>query len=169
MAPPAPPRTSPTCMPGPRSICEAQWAAIVAVGDEVDARLAEGDVRLTMGGEPTFVGIDEPDAPEWNTAAEGEAKQACAAALVRRLRDRFAPSSLLHFGQGKWYPGEPPPRWAFALYWRRDGVPLWREAALIAEEVPAPHATIDKAQRLAHGLAGRLGAERHQVIPAHVA
>ena len=113
---------------------EAQWAAIVAVGDEVDRRLAEGDVRLTMGGEPTFVGRDEPDAAEWNTAADGRHKRACAAALIRRLRDRFAPGSLLHFGQGKWYPGEPLPRWSFALYWRRDGVPLWRDSALISDD-----------------------------------
>jgi uncharacterized protein (DUF2126 family)/transglutaminase-like putative cysteine protease len=146
---------------------DEQWAAIVAVGDEVDRRLAEGDVRLTMGGEPTFVGIDEPDAAEWNTAAEGEHKRACAAALIHRLRDRFAPTSLLHCGQGKWYPGEELPRWAFALYWRRDGVPLWRETALIAEDAQAPHATVDDARRLACSLAERLGLAPDYVIPAY--
>ena len=150
-----------------RPYSDAQWQAIIAAGDAIDQRLTEGDVRLTMGGEPTFVGIDEPDAPEWNTAAEGEAKQACAAALVRRLRDRFAPTSLLHFGQGKWYPGEPLPRWAFALYWRRDGLPLWRESALIAEDAAAPCATAENAERLARTLAGRLGLDADYVIPGY--
>jgi uncharacterized protein (DUF2126 family) len=146
---------------------EAQWAAIVAAGDDVDRRLAEGDVRLTMGGEPTFVGIDEPDAAEWNTAADGEHKRVAAAALIRRLRDRFAPASLLHFGQGKWYPGEELPRWSFALYWRRDGVPLWRDSALISDLPRAQDATPDAAQRLTVGLAERLGLAPDYVIPAY--
>ena len=146
---------------------EAQWAAIVAVGDEVDRRLAEGDVRLTMGGEPTFVGRDEPDAAEWNTAADGRHKRACAATLIRRLRDRFAPGSLLHFGQGKWYPGEPLPRWSFALYWRRDGVPLWRDAALISDDAHGRAADADDALRFARGLTGRLDLEPDHLMPAY--
>jgi uncharacterized protein (DUF2126 family) len=150
-----------------RPYSDEQWRAILAAGDAVDRRLAEGDVRLTMGGEPTFVGIDDPDAPEWNTAAEGAAKQARAATLVRRLRDRFAPDSLLHFGQGKWYPGEPLPRWAFALYWRRDGVPLWRNAALIPERAASPHATVANALRLARSVAEHLGLAPDYVVPAY--
>src|SRR5208282_1009472 len=92
------------------------------------------DVRLTMGGEPTFVSIDDPDGAEWSTAALGAKKRKLAADLYWRLKNKYAPTGLAHFGQGKWYPGEQLPRWSLNCYWRKDGEPLWRNARLTADE-----------------------------------
>jgi uncharacterized protein (DUF2126 family) len=144
---------------------EEQWAAIDALGHAVDVRLAAQDVRLTMGGEPTFVAIDHPDDPEWQTAAVGPTKRPLAEALIRRLQARFAPGGLLQYGQGKWYPGEVLPRWAFALYWRQDGRPLWQDPGLIAGERVGQPADIAAAERLAQGLASRLGLRAEAVQP----
>jgi uncharacterized protein (DUF2126 family)/transglutaminase-like putative cysteine protease len=113
-----------------------QWERILAVGDAVDAALAAGDVRLTMGGEPTYVSIDDCDAAEWNTAALGHGKRRQAGDLARRLLDRLAPGGVLLEGQGKWYPGEPLPRWTLDLVWRSDGEPIWRRRDLLAADPP---------------------------------
>ncbi len=142
------------------------WAELDALGRKVDAALAEGDMRLTMGGEPTFVSIDDFESDEWNTSAVGPKKRELADQLIRRLRDRFAPGGFLHYGQGKWYPGETLPRWTFALYWRRDGKPIWRNPDLIAEEGAKTGATVEDAGNLLTGIAERLGVEPEMVQPA---
>src|SRR5262245_11278872 len=142
------------------------WAALDALGEKVDADLIANDVRLTMGGEPTFVSIDDYESAEWNTAALGPTKRIRADDLSRRLRDRYGPGGLLHYGQGKWYPGEPLPRWAFALYWRRDGKPIWRNAALIANETPTQRPSGDDAHRFSQAIASRLGVDADYVQPA---
>ena len=142
------------------------WAALDKLGEKVDADLQSQDMRLTMGGEPTFVSIDDMESAEWNTAAVGPAKRGLADELIRRLRTRFAPGGLLHYGQGKWYPGESLPRWAFGLYWRKDGVPIWKNADLIAAIDGPRKAGIDEAERFAETAAEKLGLGVDFVIPA---
>jgi uncharacterized protein (DUF2126 family)/transglutaminase-like putative cysteine protease len=143
------------------------WNALDALGDKVDEDLAAHDVRLTMGGEPTFVSVDDYQTAEWNTAALGPTKRVTGDTLLRRLRDRFAPGGMLLYGQGKWYPGEPLPRWAFALYWRKDGLPIWQNPALIAPEaVSGPPPSAGDAQRFTETLATRLGIASEHVLPA---
>ncbi|MEH6570338.1 MAG: transglutaminase family protein [Halioglobus sp.] len=111
---------------------EEQWAQVLALGKAVDQQFEQDDVRLTMGGEPTFVSIDDMESEQWNTGALGEDKLSLAKTLLLRLRDRYAPKGLLHYGQGKWYPGEEVPRWALGVFWRKDGEPLWGNPKLLA-------------------------------------
>ncbi|MGE0231084.1 MAG: DUF2126 domain-containing protein [Flavobacteriaceae bacterium] len=149
-----------------RPFSDDSWEALDTLGRKIDAALEEGDVRLTMGGEPTFVSIDGFESDEWNSAAVGPTKRDLADRLIRRLRDRFAPGGFLHYGQGKWYPGESLPRWTFSLYWRRDGKPIWQDAALIADEAEKTDARVEDAGRLLGGIAAELGIEGNYVIPA---
>ena len=109
-----------------------QWEAIDALGHQVDKELFENDVRLTMGGEPTFVSIDDMESPEWNTEADGPHKRELANVLSRRLLATFGKGGLLHHAQGKWYPGEPLPRWMSTIIWRKDGQPIWKNPDLLA-------------------------------------
>jgi len=144
---------------------DAQWQAANALGLQIDAELKKGDVRLTQGGEPTFVSIDNMDGEEWNIAALGEEKWTLANTLIRRLQTRFAPGSVLHFGQGKWYPGEPLPRWALTVYWRMDGAPLWHNPALVAET--SKTISLEALENFATHLAQRLGLNPGYIIPAY--
>jgi uncharacterized protein (DUF2126 family)/transglutaminase-like putative cysteine protease len=150
-----------------RPFSEESWAALDALGKQVDADLVAQDMRMTMGGEPTFVSIDDHQSPAWTVAALGADKRVRADELTRRLRARFAPQGLLHYGLGKWYPGEAMPRWAFGLYWRRDGKPMWRDAGRIAREGDKTAATAEDAQRLAAAIAHGLGIAAARVQPAY--
>ena len=145
---------------------EDQWTQIRALGRLVDERLRAMDVRLTQGGEPTFVSIDDMNAPEWTTAALGERKRERAEILARRLLARFAPGALLHTAQGKWYPGEPLPRWALGLFWRKDGVPVWRDPRWLAQPREHGHSVAD-ARRFADTLARHLGLAGRYIQPAY--
>ena len=144
-----------------------QWAAIVAAGHAIDEHLAQADVRLTMGGEPTFVSLDDRDGAEWNTEALGPTKRLLAADLLSRLRCRFARAGLVHFGQGKWYPGEQLPRWALSCYWRTDGEPLWQDQSLFANERQPDGRTAVDAQRFIRELVTRLGLSTEHIQPAY--
>jgi uncharacterized protein (DUF2126 family) len=146
---------------------DADWEAIDALGRQVDAQLLQDDARLTQGGEPTFVSIDDMEGDEWNTLALGERKRELAGQLVERLQRRFASGALLHYGQGKWYPGEPLPRWALNVFWRVDGQPIWRDPALLAGEGSSGKYGTADAQRFALTLAGALGLDRHYVMTAY--
>ena len=146
---------------------EDTWKQIFASGLAVDERLVKGDVRLSMGGEPTFVAASDMDGAEWNSAAVGPTKRGYAETLVRRLEKRFAPGGLLHYGQGKWYPGEQLPRWALALYWRTDGQPLWTDLSLISREGANENTTIADALRFMEKLCDTLGLPAGSGIPAY--
>ncbi len=146
---------------------DASWDALDALGRQVDAVLAAEDVRLTMGGEPTFVSIDDFESAEWNTAAVGPTKRGKADVLIRKLREKFAPGGFLHYGQGKWYPGESLPRWTFSLYWRADGEPVWRDPALIAAEKGGANPSHKDAEVLLKALAIELGIDAGMVDEAY--
>jgi len=143
------------------------WAQLDSLGELVDERLSSEDVRLTMGGEPTFVSIDDFESDEWNTEAVGPDKRVLADKLIRRLRERFAPGGLLHYGQGKWYPGESLPRWAFSLYWRRDGESVWDDPALIANEDQKDAPDKATAEEFIGVMANELGLSPDYIMPAY--
>lgn len=143
---------------------EEQWQRIESLGHEIDKKLVDGDVRLTMGGEPTFVSIDDMDGDEWQTAAVGPTKRGLADNLLQRLKARFGAGGLLHHGQGKWYPGEQLPRWAFSCYWRADGEPVWKNPALQARDGVSHGHTSQDARRFGVALANRLGVNPEHVI-----
>lgn len=146
---------------------DESWDALNALGEQVDAVLKAQDVRLTMGGEPTFVSIDDFQSEEWNTAAVGPTKRDRADVLIRKLRERFAPGGFLHYGQGKWYPGESLPRWTFSLYWRKDGLPIWSDPDLIAIEKRDHEVTHEDAARLLQAIALELDLSTENVAPAY--
>jgi uncharacterized protein (DUF2126 family)/transglutaminase-like putative cysteine protease len=146
---------------------EAQWAQVEKLGHDIDAELATLDVRLTMGGEPTFVSIDDPDGAEWSTAALGPNKRRLSIDLYKRLKEEYAPTGLAHFGQGKWYPGEPLPRWSLNCFWRRDGEPIWQTPELFADEKSSSGASHDTAQRFLRDVATRLGLSPTFVFAAY--
>jgi uncharacterized protein (DUF2126 family)/transglutaminase-like putative cysteine protease len=146
---------------------EAQWQAVLDLGHQVDAELVKHDVRLTMGGEPTFVSIDDMDGAEWNYTALSDTKRELAGKLLTRLQGHFAPGAMLHFGQGKWYPGEPLPRWALGCYWRTDGKPLWQDAKLLVTTDDAGTRKAQDALHFIRRLTRELGLDPGWVIAAY--
>jgi uncharacterized protein (DUF2126 family)/transglutaminase-like putative cysteine protease len=136
---------------------EEQWEAIKALGYEVDKELVANDVRMTMGGEPTFVSIDDQESPQWNTEADGPHKRKLANILARRLLNTFGKGGMLHHAQGKWYPGEPLPRWMSTIFWRKDGQAMWKNPELLAGLDQKFDYTNDDAHRFLSALSLNLG------------
>lgn len=142
---------------------DKEWSSILNVGDHVEDLLHVSDVRLTVGGEPTFVSVDDMEADEWNTAALGPTKRKLAGELIQRLRRRFAPGGLVHYGTGKWYPGEALPRWALTCLWRADGQPVWVNPELLAMGGEDQQHTVEDSKRFSTRLAKLL-----RVDPRHI-
>ena len=115
-----------------KPLSDSAWRQVLDIGAKVDERLVKQDMRLTMGGEPTFVSVDDMEGDEWNSAALGENKLRLASQLMNGMQQAFGKGGIPQFAQGKWYPGEPTPRWALTCYWRTDGVPLWRDVNTLA-------------------------------------
>jgi uncharacterized protein (DUF2126 family) len=146
---------------------DAQWAAIDALGQKVDDDLRRHDVRLTQGGEPTFVSVDDREGAEWNTDAMGPTKRLLSAELMDKLRLKYGDGGLLHYGQGKWYPGEQLPRWSLNLYWRKDREAIWTHPELYADEHKSNDVTDVQARQFLKGVAKRLGLDGKFVFPAY--
>jgi len=146
---------------------ESQWQSIYNLGLQIDEDLEKGDVRLTIGGEPTFVSIDDMESPQWNTAADGPHKRTLAWNLALRLLNTFGRGGFIHHGQGKWYPGEPLPRWAFTVFWRKDSVPIWQNQNLLANPSKDYGYTNKQAESFIHALAKNLGVNPQNSMPAY--
>ncbi|MDD5274421.1 MAG: transglutaminase family protein, partial [Methylovulum sp.] len=145
---------------------DEQWFYIDALGEQVDRQFLDDDVKLTMGGEPTFVSVDDMEGGEWNTLADGAHKRERAQELTKRLRDVFAKGALLHYGQGKWYPGEPIPRWQYGIFWRKDGVPFWRNPDLLADINKDYKHTVKHAEQFARQVSRHLGVKSGYICAA---
>ncbi|MEO7991848.1 MAG: transglutaminase family protein [Chryseolinea sp.] len=145
---------------------EEQWSTIMALGNKVDEDFQRGDIRLTMGGEPTFVSVDDMEAKEWNTGADGPEKRKLGADLIKRLKNVFAPKGYIHKGQGKWYPGEPLPRWQYSAYWRNDGQAIWKNDSLLDIGDTQSHYTVEDAKKLTHELTKFLNIPQEHIHPA---
>ena len=144
-----------------------QWSDVMTLGEQIDKELLERDVRLTMGGEPTFVAVNDRDAPEWNTDALGPTKRGFATALVDRLRAEYGTGGFLHFGQGKWYPGEQLPRWALGIYWRADGQPVWHDPSRFTDERNPTHYDRADAGNFIRTLCAKLGLTDQFILPGY--
>ena len=146
---------------------DQQWREIEALGRQIDEELSAQDVRLTMGGEPTFVSTTNRDGLEWNFTALSPEKQEKGEKLLLRLRDRFSTGALLHYGQGKWYPGEVLPRWAYGCYWRKDGDPIWNDYDLVAKTGKNYDVTSKHSAQFLYRLAEKLSLDPKYVRDAY--
>lgn len=146
---------------------DSEWSNIDRLGGKIDANLREHDVRLTMGGEPTFVSLDDPDDEQWNFTALGADKEKLAQDLLCRLGEKFGPGGFYHYGQGKWYPGEALPRWSKNCFWRTDHQIIWSNPDLLKNIASNQNINVDLAKDFLEILATRLGIEKNSIQSAH--
>jgi len=144
-----------------------QWDAINELGYKVDEELEENDVRLSMGGEPTFVSVDDMESEQWNTEADGPEKRELADRLARKLLNSFGKGGMLHYAQGKWYPGEPIPRWQTSIVWRKDKKSIWKDPTLFADMNESYTYTNDDAEKFLNTLALTLKVSNETIVTAY--
>lgn len=145
----------------------SEWAAIDALGHNVDASLEKQAVKLTMGGEPTFVSLDNPSGDAWNFTALSHEKYVLGQQLHQRLQHAFAEHGLMQVSQGKWYPGEVLPRWAMHCHWRQDGEALWQVKPSVLEGDKKHGSTRAEAHVFIQHVAEALGVPKTYIIPAY--
>jgi len=146
---------------------DAQWSSVMALGNQVEAELKQADVRLTMGGEPTFVSIDDMEGEEWNYTALSDTKRELAGEMLVGLQAQFAPDGVVHCGQGKWYPGEPLPRWALSVFWRTDGKAIVSAPDALGDDRKPRGADTEDARRFIDALGAALGLAENYVVPGY--
>jgi len=146
---------------------EVQWSAINRLGQQVDNLYINEGIHLTMGGEPTFISIDDMEHPQWNTEADGKEKRVLAHNLFLEMNKVFTKDGFTHYGQGKWYPGEPLPRWQYGCYWRKDGVALWKNSDLLADPNKDYKLDHTDTKKFAEKLTTKLGLETEALTTAY--
>lgn len=142
-------------------------ADVQAVGRFVERDLAEQGVRTAVGIGLSLVLSSETDEPEWNVAALGPTKRSKGESLLSRLRRRLAPGGVIQQGQGKWYAGDPLPRWQLGCYFRFDGRALWQHPERLASPPSGRSAELGDAQRFTGALATALGIDPECVVGAY--
>ena len=137
---------------------EEQWRAIDALGDAGRrASSQRGDVRLTMGGEPTFVSIDDIDGAEWNTAALGPHKRVLGGELLRRLKRAVSRRAAAALRPGQVVSRRVAAALGARLLLARDGEPIWDDDRADRRRADSDYGHGDgRAQRFVDALAGRL-------------
>lgn len=147
---------------------EDQWKKVNELGNYVESKLQEGDVRLTMGGEPTFVSKHDMESDQWNAEADGEDKRNMAYNLAEKLRSEFSnDQGFIQIGQGKWYPGEPLPRWKYAIHWRKDGIPIIRDTSIFGNPNKNYGYSFKDAENLLKAVCEQLKLPKENIQPAY--
>ena len=148
---------------------DTEWERVRQVAHTIDRELDAQDVRLTMGGEPTYVGIDEPESMQWNLEALGDLKCTRGLTLIRRLREQTAPGGLLHYRARKVVPGRAVTAMGNALRLAQwTAMAMWEDARSdrASKECERGFGVEDSRCDLLTALAQRLAGEFNEIILA---